>query len=246
MDHNEHAVHPIEGGDLLAFVDGAASPEAAAHIASCPECLAEARALGGMAALFGAALDRDDCPAPGELLDYSMGFAEPLERDRIEQHVAGCERCAAELAELNRIDDARAPAQKIPQLWGPIGIAPVPDVRRLLARPVAAPSRGVAVRGEERRRLVWEAGDYRIVLSLLAPGIPEQGWRVEGQISLSADGDAALVGAPVSLLAGETQAASDAIDDLGYFALEPVPAGQYALEIAAGDGIITIQDLDLQ
>lgn len=244
MDEHERAVHPIEAGDLLAFVDGVAPPEAAAHIAGCPDCLAEARALAGMAALFGAALDRDACPATDELLDYSMGFLQAAERSRVSEHVAGCERCAAELAELNAIDVGAR--RTMPELWGPVTLtAPPAGIRRLLAVPVAAPARP-AVRGEERRQLVFDAGAYQLVLSLLAPGVPEQGWRVEGQISSSADGGPALEGAAVALLADGSPIVSDTVDDLGYFALEPVPAGQYAIELSSGDETIAVDDVLLQ
>lgn len=54
------------------------------------------------------------------LTEYQLGLLEGPERARIEQHMQGCQRCAEELAALERLDELVQPLERVEapaELW---------------------------------------------------------------------------------------------------------------------------------
>jgi hypothetical protein len=60
----EHCIAPdeLQEGDLVAYMEGVASPDVVRHITRCPACAAEVEALGQIDSMFSAVLNRTPTP----------------------------------------------------------------------------------------------------------------------------------------------------------------------------------------
>jgi hypothetical protein len=61
------APHEIQEGDLVAYLEGAASPDLISHITRCPACAAEVEALRQIDSMFRTVLNRDPLPLVTEI-----------------------------------------------------------------------------------------------------------------------------------------------------------------------------------
>jgi anti-sigma factor RsiW len=230
------APNDIREGDLVAYLEGAASPAVIGHIARCPACAAEAAALREIDLLFTAVHARPECPDLDDLLQYQAGLLTRAEQRRIKRHVVSCEACQAELAALTISEPGPLPADRLRQTGRAI-------LRALLAPASATPT--FAVRGDERRWLEYRAGGYRIILGLVPPLAAEQIWQIEGQLLREDEALPALDGAAVQLLRDDAVVARDTVDDFGYFALERLAPGLYAIQVDLDQTSILIEDVKL-
>ncbi len=94
------APNEIQDGDLLAYVDGAASAVVTDHLGRCAACQADAAALAALDAELVAALFRAACPPTEDLLAYQVNLLGTGEQAQIRLHVQTCGHCQGELAEL--------------------------------------------------------------------------------------------------------------------------------------------------
>ncbi|HOT93461.1 MAG TPA: zf-HC2 domain-containing protein [Anaerolineae bacterium] len=234
---SEHCIAPdeIHEGDLAAYLDGSATPEVIAHIERCPACAAEAAALRQVEALFAAALYRADCPPPDQLLEYQAGLLNGKERRAVAQHLKGCAECRQELARLKR-------AAQEPGEWSLVEQLKQSGKQVLVALLTPAPRPALAFRGGEKRERVYRANGYQIILALTEPVAGERLWQIEGQVMR---GGTVTPQGKVCLLKAAERIAGDCVDEMGYFALENVPAGHYALQIEFPDTYIVIENFDL-
>lgn len=222
----------LREGDLLAFLDGAAPPALARHIAACPLCQAELGALREAEALLATALHRAECPTPEQLLRLQSGLLAPAEAQASAAHVATCADCTAELALL-----ASPPAPTLIQQLALAGKRLV----RLALQP--APPPALALRGATPapRRLVYAADSYQLVL-VIAPAHASRGqYQVEGQLLTAAGAE----GGAARLSGSAQDERTSPVDELGFFAFDGVSPGAYALDLELSDAQLLAELLEV-
>src|SRR5215472_7763099 len=84
MQHDSGAISP---NDLMAYIDGEASPEIVRRIADDPRLAMEAQGYALAQAALRQRLYRFDCPSSQMLGEYELGILVPEERLRIARHV---------------------------------------------------------------------------------------------------------------------------------------------------------------
>jgi hypothetical protein len=110
------------------------------------------------------------------------------------------------------------------------------------AQPATAGLRSAAAEGLQRQ-LIYTTEVAEIALNLY-PRPPDQRFNVTGQVFPKLDIPRDVFS--VQLLRGALQAGLTMTDDLGEFAFDSVPAGEYELVISAGDFDIVIVSVQLQ
>ena len=90
----------LEDWQLLAWLDGEAAPEIAAHLAECPSCRERASALDRLQKDLAARLYRLSCPTPEELGDFHLGLLRGEQADAIRVHLRTCPHCQEEIRQL--------------------------------------------------------------------------------------------------------------------------------------------------
>lgn len=237
-----HCVAPeeVQDGDLLAFIEGQASPAVRAHVARCAYCAQEAAALTRVGFMLAAAFDRAECPESDLLLGYQAGLLTTAENKRLKRHIKTCRDCQAELAEFmdKPLPSTRnQPATTLSQSLREIGKQVIEAVL-LPNRPLPS----LALRGESRQRAEYQAGSYQVILASVPPISGNKLWQVEGQLMGDLSGE---MSGRVSLRRGEEPIASDNLDEFGFFALEQVPPGSYTLQIELPSALISLADLTI-
>lgn len=183
------------------------------------------------------------------LADYAEDRLAAQERLPVEQHVAGCSRCSADVAwlqqtvDLMRTDDAPdAPAHVIARavrLMRPQQPQPSP-LRRLVAvlqwdSASLQPHFGVRSGQGVERQLLLNAAEYDVDLRVTPQG---SAWVVAGQV-LGPGGK------------GEVELRSDAdivettLNEQAEFVLPPVPTNRYTLTVRLPDVEVSIAPLEL-
>ena len=88
----------IMEGDLLAYLDGEASPAVVEHVRRCAACAAQAQTYRQLQARLVAALHRSACPTADTLGEFYQGRLAPGPKLVVGLHVQRCADCARELA----------------------------------------------------------------------------------------------------------------------------------------------------
>jgi anti-sigma factor RsiW len=234
--------------DLIAYLDGEASPDVAAHVRDCPECSAAAAEYARELRRLQGRLFRFECPPSHHLGEYELGVVSPEQRTAIAAHVVECPLCTAELRTLRDFlagDLVAGLADPAP--------GPVERLRRVVAtvlapRPAGAYAglRGAAADTGTR---TYQAGDISISLSTAPVG--RRGWlslsgliwreNVDGEVAGSA---VALIGVEDDVRTAQPGQTTE-MDELGNFTFDEVDPGAYRLEVTLGDQIVVIDDLQL-
>lgn len=227
----------LEEGDLLASLDGVASPSVMTHIAQCAACQEERAAFLSMTSFFDVALYRQPCPDGEMLLAYQAGLLPRLERSPIKQHLADCVPCQQEVAQLAAISSTTELS-----LWERLLLTgkQILDTLRL----PAAAQPAFALLGDEQQQQVYQAGDFQLIISMSKPLSSSNIWQIEGQLLNERD-PLMLYEGEISLLREEERAVTDEIDDLGYFILEDIESGDYQLLLELPTMIIPIDQLTI-
>lgn len=232
------APNEIQEGDLLAYLDGAAPPGVAAHLARCAFCAAEAAGLAALDATLLAAHVRVACPAPDELLRYQAGLLSRAARRRLKQHLTTCAACQADLARLALPLLARAPVSVVERLRQAGA-----TIMAALQPPALQPA--LAVRGEEAPLRQFSAAPYQVQLRVIAPALAGESWRVEGQLSLSSGDLLPPAARQADLALADVLSSSDRIDDFGFFAFDNVLPGAYFLHLTLPDANLLIESFEV-
>jgi hypothetical protein len=178
-------------------------------------------------------LYRFDCPDAQVLGEYELGLLEAAERTRIAAHAADCDDCRAELQTLRAF------------LAAPIRVPDslVDRARRVVAT-LFSPAPGLAYGGlrgtTDSATRVYEAGDVTVTLG---PG--QSSGSLFGLVVSSGSAPEELEGRSVTLTSREGAARVARLDDLGNFEFTDVPPGPYALEIDLPDGVVVIEELQV-
>lgn len=233
--------------DLVAYLEGAASPEVVSAIERDPAAMAEVKALRSVDTVLRTTLYRIHCPDMDELLHYQVSLLPEVRSEQIRQHVSTCPHCQHELAALATVStelSARSPALVPPSLRTRIEQFGQDILAALRPFPsnLAPAVRGTATH-EAKRELLYEAGEYRIILMVAPPLAAESVRHIEGQITAQQNPATAPLGVRVSLLAQSETVRTDHVDEFGYFALDNVESGEYTIRIETAPDNIIIEGL---
>jgi hypothetical protein len=227
----------LQEGDLLASLDGVASPTVITHIAHCAACQAERAALLSMNSFFDVALYRQPCPEGDMLLAYQAGLLPRQERSPIKQHLADCLLCQQEVAQLAHISTTSELS-----LWERLLLTGKQFLDAL--RLPAAPQPAFALLGDEQQQQIYQAGDFQLIISMSKPLTSTNIWQIEGQLINESDPLMQYEG-EISLLGESETRARDEIDEFGYFILEKIEHGEYTLLLELPTIIIPIDQITI-
>lgn len=214
----------------MALADAAAPASVVEHVATCSGCAERAGSYGQMQGRLKNSLYRFDCPDAHTLGEYHLDFLEPDVRTQVAGHVLECDDCRVELQTLRTY------------LAQPTSIAesPLEHVRRVVAT-LFRPAPGLAyggLRGTSDATRVFQVEDTTITVG------PGQGaGSLVGLVLIAGTKPETLDGHTVRLVPSDRAAFASALDDLGNFEFEQVPAGSYALEIDVPGALIVVEEL---
>ena len=217
----------LDDGQLLAYLDGEADHQIAAHLAQCPYCREKASHLSRWHSQLTAKLYRVACPSSIELGDYHFGLVSTSQAVTIARHVSECPHCQREVAQLR--DYLRG------ELAPPFEVGPLERIKVLVARLVTGPDRAstlAGIRGEATGPITWEADGVLIVLDI-QPAADGRS-RILGQVA--ADDQDYWTGARVELRQAGELRTTVTVDDLGAFRCEAVSPGPAEILITPSRG----------
>jgi hypothetical protein len=224
----------IPPDELIAALDGEASPDVLERLRAAPDSAAELDELARLQTKLQRAFHRFDCPNPQELGEYALDLLTPERRLSLAIHLQSCPCCADEIAEFRGF---------LVDVAAPIPASPVVRVRRLVAS-LFTPTPGVVftVRGEETdTALNFRADDVQLRLDR-GPGMRQGTSELTGLIWRESGDATPVEGKQISLIAPDSTARSTTIDDLGNFAFANLVDGTYHLEITLGDDLVATED----
>ena len=227
----------IKEGDVVRFIEGTAPQPVRDHIARCPACAAEVKALAQVDRALRERLFRASCPSADALLGYVTRTLPTDERKRIARHIKECPHCAAEVRELQQ-----AEITSVSLLWEQVirTARAIIEAIVILPRPELAP----ALRGTPHPLGLFRAGDLDIALGIEASG-PGPVFRIRGRVMKQGSPASEAVGHPVRLIQQDTVIARQQVDELGYFVFEGVSPGRYELVLDYADADVVIRDIRL-
>lgn len=229
--------HLLEG-ELVAYLDGEATPAAQAHVTGCPVCQAAAQELEPLRQQLRAALWRGRCPSGEELMQYVTQDLPHPRRKTIEQHLTGCPACREDLARLSAVLAEDSEPNWIEQL-AMLGRQILTAVLLPAAGP---PVPALALRGAPPREQSYQAGAYQVRLTITAPPRNEGLWQIQGQVT--AQGAPVEIG-ELQLRQAERVVAEDHLDESGYFELQKIKGGRYTLTIEPNQACVLLLDVQL-
>lgn len=215
------APEEMREGDLLAYLEGRARQGVKEHIVRCPACMAEALALARVDRVLSAALYRAACPATETLLQYQAELLPARARRQVERHVKDCPLCAGELRRLAAFDALQH------SVWEEMRRAARTVIEAMRIPP--PPHLAIAVRGSYYRPQLYRAGEVDILLGSEALDPSRELWRLRGRLTRGGLAEASWAGSTVRLTHDEKVVASQLVDELGYFSIDGLAAGQYEL-----------------
>jgi hypothetical protein len=222
--------HPASE-ELMAYGDGEAAADTLAHVQGCATCTAQVASLTQAQAALTRTLYRFDCPPAHSLGEYQLDLLDPEPRRQVAAHLVDCDACQLEMQTLR----------------GYLAMpSPMPDSLVQRARRVVAtlfrPAPGLAYSGlrgtSAETTRVYQVDDVTLTVG------PGQSRGSLVGLVLTAGGELqALEGHTVRLVSIERDALTSALDDLGNFEFDDVPAGIYALELDLPDALIVVEEL---
>lgn len=210
----------------------------------------------GLEELLHALYAAEQQPATEQLLDYALGLAMPAEARMIEQRLASAPTVRQELRELQELDQTDVTSMvdsESPQWLRWLRIK-WPDHAPLLAIPQLIPSPSPALRGTADAHTIYQAGAYRLALTIVTaasdqPNAAENAIIIQGQL-INQDvpeepciGTVQLHSPAMAQAPNQTPqlAAETTLDEFGFFSLPNSTAGTYQLVIVLPDHTIWIQ-----
>ncbi|MEJ2210877.1 MAG: zf-HC2 domain-containing protein [Anaerolineae bacterium] len=229
---------PIADRDLLAYLDGEAGEEVAAHLDRCPHCRERAEELAKWQRALTTRLYRHDCPPASRLGEYHLGLLARDEAAAVGTHLEACPHCRREVAGLDAYLHDLQPSLASRLLGGAQERMRVVIARLSNAGGAALAPAYAGLRGEEQAPIVYEAQEIQIT--------------VEIQDDAGAPGRKALLGlvigleppdGQVSLWQAGQQIALAPVDELGNFVIPDLAAGSYDLIVSGSEVEVHIQEL---
>lgn len=233
------APNEMREGDLLAFLDGEATPGVVTHLARCAACAAEAAELTGAQALLHGAQWRAACPAPDDLLLYQANLLSRRSRRQVKDHLAHCRACQADVARLALPEPTLTPQPSLLDRLRQTGARIMTTWQPLMPQPV------MALRGAAQPLRQFLADPYFVTLKTSPAQSPDGGTRLEGQLGLVNGQLLPAAERQVGLLLDAEMIAVTALDELGFFAFDALPAGVYRLQFMLTDGALLIEAIEV-
>lgn len=179
------------------------------------------------------ALYRFDCPDAHTLGEYELDVLDAVQRTRVAAHVLECEECTEELRVLRTFLATPTPVTE-----------PLRDRARRIVATLFTPRPGLAYSGlrgaDDPSTRVYEAGEVTITLG---PG-PRAG-SVLGLVVAGDEPPEALRSRAVRLAQRAGSAIDAQLDDLGNFEFDSVAVGTYDLEIDLPQGVVVVEDFQV-
>ncbi len=234
--------HELAEGDLMAYVDGGAPSAVAAHVQRCPYCQEEVRRLRRLAERLPAVLFRADCPDPLTLAQYQMNLLPTDEHVHIDQHVADCADCRAELQQLSTVDadPAAVLLDRIREVRGAIRRV----VEAVLVSPLPRRAAIAGVRGWPGPHR-YQAGDLDVILEWEPGPGPARKGNLLGRVTQRGHPVEGIAGSWVWLAAAGEIQNTTVLDETGCFTLRLVPWGVYDLGFGWEDNAILVRDVQV-
>ncbi len=234
----------LDEKQLLAYLDGEANHQVAAHLARCPYCRERAEELAQLQNDLTARLYRLACPSPLELGDYYLGLLPAGQTASVVEHLQGCPHCAHE---ISLIKDYLA------ELTPPLEISPLDQVKVLIARlvnekgegrhpgePVLKPAFAM-LRGDAQGPVTLEADGILIILDMQPAN--------EGQVTIlgqiATDEQDRWTGASIELRQEGALQLTTNVDDIGAFLCEGISPGPGELKIIPKSGPVVLAKLEI-
>ena len=227
--------------DLLAYLDGEASPSIVQHVSGCTACQERARELAAVEGRLAHRLHRATCPTPQALGEYHLGLLPEPRAATVRQHLAACLHCDRELGEMRAY---------LAQVAPDVAMGPLACLRTIIARLVSGanallgPDLALApaangLRGAASGPRVYEAEDTQLVIDV-TPDSQRPG--TIQLLGLALGGD--VVGMQAELRRDETLVDAAQVDALGNFCLS-ASRGSHRLSLRGTDREIRIESLDI-
>lgn len=248
----------VNEADYLAALNQDARPEFQKHLVACEYCRRQLQIFRNLDNKvrrqfeFISSPARTLCPETQRLGEYVAGLMNVMESATMRQHLATCEWCSAEVAQLNTwllepdplLEEAtvRPPDQPPSE--------PFDWLRRVVAtllKPSSLSYAQAGVRGNaDGLPQTYQAEELTIVLTLQPTGPRSQVLNILGLVQADDGGLDELIGRKIRLLSQGQPVASEALDELGNFVFEHVQTPQpFELEITLESRIIVVPDLKL-
>ena len=232
---------PLDEEQLVRYVDGQASDSVVAHLGQCAYCRERAGQLARFQKGLRRQLYRSLCPSPMELGEYRLGYLNAGAARTVQQHLAGCPHCRAEIGKFAKSSGEWALQ---PDLLDP--------VRRLIAQlmsggtatqapgvPPLVPAFG-GLRGDDEEPLIYQAGDVQIVME-----VQEDAEQPGSKILLGLVTGARQNAFSIQLDREGQVITVTSIDEIGNFVIPHVIPGRYDLMFTSSDVEIRIPGLSV-
>lgn len=248
----------VTEADYLAALNQDSRPEFKRHLAECEFCQREMQVYRNLNNKLSRQFEfisspaRTLCPETQRVGEYAAGLLGPMETAKLRQHLATCDRCSTEFAQISRWllePDALLEEQTAHPPDRPQGER-FDWLRRVVAtmlKPTTLSYAQPGVRGSaEGLPLTFQAEELTIVLTVQATGPRSQVLNILGLVQSEDGGIENLIGREIRLLSQGKEVASEALDELGNFIFENVqPPQPFELELTLETKIIVVPDLKL-
>jgi len=224
----------VSADDLIAWARGEAPPRVGEHLDACPACREQASSYADTDRLLRHELFRRTCPSSITIGEYALGVLPSTQMLSLADHLIECPHCRAESRSFSSF--LSEPDEPTPEP-GILGA-----VRRLLARPLAAPEPALSgLRGTaDESTTTYAANGLRLTVSVQPAGPGKLGGVLVGLLQQDSD---SYEGASARLYSGDRLLKREPVDDLGNFLFLNVSPGDYRIEIAVPEAIVEIDML---
>ena len=227
----------IEGGDLIAYVDGEADALVRQHVESCPACLRRAGELGQVTQGVLGMMYRASCPEPEQLGLHHLKLLSASEELVMAAHLRKCVHCTEELALLAIEEEPDGLITMVWDLFGQVG-----QVIEGVFMP--APRRRGAVRRKHSRKQDpqhYIADEIQLMLDFQ----PGRRGRREGKLVGTILSAIPETGSQAWLFAdGEVPIATE-IDRLGTFIFDRIKPDSYDLALEIEQKAILLREVQV-
>ncbi len=227
----------IEGGDLIAYVDGEAEPALRAHIDSCPACLQRANELGQVTQGVLGMMYRASCPEPEQLGLHHLKLLSASEELVMAAHLRQCAHCAEDLSLLVVEEEPDRLITTVWDLFGQVG-----QVIEGVFMP-APRRRGATRRKRDGKQEVqnYVADEVHVMLDFQ----PVRRGRKEGMLVGTILSAIPETGGQAWLFEEGEVPISTEIDRLGTFIFERMKPGNYDLALEVEQKAILLREVQV-
>lgn len=225
----------LEDWELDQIADGAGTPEMQRTLSTSPEDQKRLQEIRQEENVLRQALFRADCPSTLTLGEWQFGMAAPEQAQLIQNHIATCPHCTAEVGEIQAA--MNAPVTAVPQKE--------PVLRRLIMKleslldDVAGTTAAtpVALRGDTWSGL-YSSGDYMISLTKRRA---TSGYLLQGSVITPepmAKGQAQL-----TLKQNETVVVKSPLSAAATFSFDQIQPGRYELIVTTPSSELVVPEI---